>query len=216
MIISFSVCVHPCLIVDGSRQFHFYDIHIFSVSISDFFCSALSPWYCDMRIFSPKYKKFYYFSFDTFSYFPSLYSKPTYSKAFQEICKHFVWQSHFALLPDLFCSRSFIAVVIEFLLVVLGMYILIVTRQSVARFYSYKHFMNAKQNFWFNCVLYPLYSPSNIMGVRSNLFVHLGKKVPHNSPPPPNLKKIWLIEGRSSSSWMKTSLKCKNKQKVRV
>lgn len=24
----FSVYVHPCLIVDGSRQFHFYDIHI--------------------------------------------------------------------------------------------------------------------------------------------------------------------------------------------
>lgn len=134
-------------------------MYFFQPGFQNSFCSALSPWHCDMRIFFCKYKKFYYFSFDIFSYFPSLYSKPTYSKAFQESYKHFVWKSHFALLPNLYYYCSFTAVVVEFFLVALGMCILIVTRQSVARFYSYKQFMNAKQNFWFSCVLYPLYFP---------------------------------------------------------
>lgn len=58
-----------------------------------------------------------------------------------------LWQHKFALLSDLYCSCSFIAIVTEFLLVALMMCVLIVTRQSVERFYFYKHFMNANQIF---------------------------------------------------------------------
>lgn len=79
--------------------------------------------------------------------------------------------------------------------------------------------MNANQNFWIIVfvILYIFFDipPSNIMEVRSVLFVHLGKKNPSQFPYHNFFLEMQLIEGRSTGSLMNISLKFK-KQSERV